>query len=165
MSNTKFLVLWSPYEDIPHASRANFFQDLFKQDQRVIVIDLKNNKDPRSQTLLREADLVVVFLKQELACLEQYFLYDLIRNHHIIYVIDDYINDGSTDWLRQMELYRIPKEQLFLLPYSPYLQLLYCYKDIAQVIEEKTPHIPFEQKEGVLQSYRRLQSKIYESLR
>lgn len=165
MSKTKFLALWSPYEDVPHTSRANFFQDLFEQDQRVVVIDLKNNKDPRSQTLLREADLVIVFLKQELACLEQYFLYDLVRNNHIIYVIADYIHDGSTDWFRQMELYRIPKEQVFLLPYSPYLQMLHRCEDIAQFLEEKTPHIPLHQKEGVLNSYRRFQSKIYESLR
>lgn len=165
MYQTKYLVLWSPYEDETHPSRTHFFCDLFEQDQRMVVIDLKNNKDPRSQTLLREADLVIVFLKQELACLEQYFLYDLVRNNHIIYVIADYIHDGSNDWLRQMELYRIPKEQVFLLPYSPYLQLLHRYEDIAQFLEEKTPRIPLNQKERVLNSYRRFQSKIYESLR
>ncbi len=165
MSKTKFLVYWDPYEEKCKFSKANFFLDLFQHHQNVVTVDLKNNKDPRSLSLLREADLVVVFLKQNENCFNQYFLHDLVRNEHVLYVIADYIYDGLRDWPKVLERYRIPKGDLFVLPFSHRLQFLHEYGDIERVIKDEGSNTPYEITVGFSKSYRMLRERIYQSLR
>lgn len=165
MSKTKFLVFWNPYEERIKFSKADFFVDLFSLEPNVVAIDLKNNKDPRSQNLLREADLVVVFLKQDEICLNHYFLHNLVRNENVIYVITDYIYDGLKDWPRILEQYRIPKEELFVLPFSHRLQFLKEHGGLDKIIEEEGQATPYENSVGFSKSYRSLREKIYQFLR
>lgn len=165
MSKTKILVYWNPYEEKIRFSKANYFLDLFEHEQNVVTIDLKNNKDPRSRNILREADLVVVFLKQDEACLNRYFLRDLVRNENVIYVIADYIYDGTKDWPQILERYRIPKSELFVLPFSHRLQFLKEQGGLERIIEEEGCGTPYEVTVGFSKSYRILREKIYQSLR
>ncbi|MBQ8662534.1 MAG: hypothetical protein IJ471_01615 [Eubacterium sp.] len=164
MSKTKFLVYWDPYEE-DRFSWANYFLDLFEKEPHVVTIDLKNNKDPRSQSILREADLVVVFLRQDENCLDKYFIHDLVRNENVIYVITDYLYDGLKDWPRILERYRIPKSELFVLPFSHRLQLVSGQDGLHKVIDEESRNTPYEMTVGFSKSYRMLREKIYQSLR
>lgn len=164
MKKTKFLVFWNPYEK-NNFSKADFFAERFAMEENIVVIDLKNNKDPRSQSLLREADLVVVFLQQNEICLNHYFLHNLVRNEHVIYVIADYFYDGSKDWSWILERYRIPPEALFVLPYSNRLQFLEEHGGLDRIIEEEECTTPYEDLVGFSKRYRLLREKIYQSLR
>jgi len=117
MKKTKYLVYWNPYEEEIQHSIAEAFTDLFQCQQNIVTIDLKNNKDPRSLRLLREADLVVVFIKQSIKCFDLFFSRDYIPGEKVIYVITDYIFDGTPEWPAILGQYRIPRKRLFFLPF------------------------------------------------
>lgn len=164
MSKTKYLVYWNPYEEDIHFSRANFFLDLFLKKEDVVTIDLKNNKDPRSLYLLREADLVVVFLKQNEFCLNRYFVNDLVRNEHIIYVIVDFVFDTHSDWRRALERYRIPMDQLFVIPFDQRMFLLEEPSQVLRFIQKTKCSADGGSNLDFLSCYRKLREKIYCSL-
>ena len=117
MCKTKMVVYWTPYQEYPAFSTTCFLDDLFEEQPQVVTVNLKNNKDPRSLYLLREADLVVVFLKQNEFFLNHYFVQDQVRNENIIYVMIDFVYDYHGDWSRIMNRYRIPEGRLFVIPF------------------------------------------------
>lgn len=164
MSKTKFLVYWNPYEENITFSAANLFVDLFQNEEHVVAIDLKNNKDPRSLMLLREADLVVVFFKQNEFCLNRYFAKDLIRNENIIYVIKDFIYDGTRNWRRALERYRIPENQLFILPFDHRVQMLDNFGNLNRFVEEQGKDTHCESSLDFSKCFKLLRERIHHSL-
>ena len=164
MNKTKFLVYWNPYDENIAFSIANFFADLFLENEHVVVIDLKNNKDPRSLFLLREADLVVVFFKQDEFCLNRYFVNDLVRNENVVYVIADFIYDGTGDWQRALNRYRIPENQLYILPFNQRMQMLGNLAEVHQFVEEEGKEPFCKSGMDFAKCYRKLRERIYDSL-
>lgn len=164
MEKTKILVFWDPYEENLNFSRASFFTDLFQKNEDVVTIDLKNNKDPRSLQLLREADLVVVFIKQNEFCLNRYFVTDMVKNENIVYVIVDFILDGISDWRRALDRYRIPEEQLFVLPFDPRLQLFEEPEEAKSYLEEAGHSGGYASLMNLTKCYQQVREKIRYSL-
>ncbi len=161
MKQTKFLVFWNPYEEEIEFSKAQYFEHLFCYKQHVVMIDLKNNKDPRSLSLLREADLVVVFMKQSLECFETYFVRDYIPGDKTLFAITDYISDGMNDWPGILGQFRIPRNRLFFLPRHNQLQYVKESGLMYQYHQGKYENLSYEQTVGFYPNYKSLCDKIY----
>lgn len=164
MKQTKFLVFWNPYEEEIEFSKAEYFNDLFQYQQNVVTIDLKNNKDPRSRRLLREADLVVVFMKQSKSCFDTYFTQDSIPGEKVLLVIMDYISDGVPEWPGILGQYRIPRTRLFILPFHNRLQYVKEQGLMHRYIQGAYEEQSYEKNVGFYQGFKELRERIYSSL-
>lgn len=164
MKKTKYLVYWNPYEEEIEYSKAEYFDDIFRYHQNIVSIDLKNNKDPRSLRLLREADLVVVFMKQSKDCFDVYFTRDSIPGENVFFVIADYIADGTPEWPGILGQYKIPKKRIFFLPFHNRLQYVKEQGLMQGYIQGQYADNSYEQAVGFYQGYKELRKRIYESL-
>lgn len=164
MKQTKYLVYWNPYEEEVEFSKAEYFCDLCRYHQNVVTIDLKNNKDPRSLHLLREADLVVLFMKQDVTCFNTYFTQDYIPGDKVLFVITDYISDGVEDWPGVLAPYRIPRNHLFVLPFHNRLQYVKEQGLMSRYSSGGYTSLSYEKTLGFYESYKELCEKIYSSL-
>ncbi|MCU6762591.1 Uncharacterised protein [uncultured Roseburia sp.] len=118
MKQSILLSFFSPGEWKTEYSKTELFSDLFEQWPELICIDCKNNKDPRSLKLLREADLTVVWLKQDPVLLKNFFEQFNRADRNVIFIIYDYfeLSDWNKSWL--IQTYRIQEEQICVLPYN-----------------------------------------------
>ena len=164
MKQTKYLVYWNPYEEEIEYSKAEYFDDLFRYQQNVVTIDLKNNKDPRSLKLLREADLVVVFMKQSVDCFDAFFSKDYIPGEKVLLVVTDYISDGTPEWPGVLGQYRIPKKRLFFLPFHNRLQYVKEQGLMHQYVQGQYNTLSYEKNRGFYQGFKELRERIYYSL-
>lgn len=164
MKQTKFIVFWNPYEEEIEFSKAEYFDDLFQFQQHVVMVDLKNNKDPRSLRLLREADLVVVFMKQSQECFDAFFTKDYISIDKVYFVITDFVADGTPEWPGILAQYRIPRHRLFLLSFHNRLQYVKEQGLMSRYNEGHYSGMSYEQTVGFYQGYKDLREKLYASL-
>ena len=164
MKQTKFLVFWNPYEEDIEFSKAEYFDHMFSECQNVVVIDLKNNKDPRSQRILREADLVVLFMPQDKACFDDYFTQDYIPGEKVLFVVIDYISDGVPDWPKILWQYRIPRQRLFFLPFHNRLQYVKEQGLMQRYQQGDYAACSYERAIGFYPGYKALCEKLYSSL-
>lgn len=164
MKQTKYLVYWNPYEEEIEYSKAEYFADLFQYQQNIVTVDLKNNKDPRSLRLLREADLVVVFMKQSKECFDTFFSRDYIPGEKVLLVITDYIFDGVPEWPGILGQYRIPRKRLFFLPFHNRLQYIKEQGLMHGYIQGLYADNPYEKNIGFYPGYKELRERIYSSL-
>lgn len=164
MKETKYLVYWDPYEEDIEYSKADYFEDLFRLHNHIVEIDMKNNKDPRSLRILREADLVIVFMKQSEDCFEAFFSRDYIPGGNVFFVIMDYIFDGTPDWPGVLGKYRISKKRLFLLPFHNRLTYVREEGLMEQYAKGRYQDLPYEQSRDFYSCYKELREKIYHAL-
>lgn len=118
MKGSMILAFWTPGELETEYSRTELFSDLFDQWPELICIDLKNNKDPRSLRLLGEADLAVIWIKQDPARLRSFFDQLKRPDRNVIFIIYDYFE--LSDWNKSslIRRYRICEDQICILPYN-----------------------------------------------
>lgn len=164
MKKRKFLVFWNPFEEAPGYPGAEIFSDYVRDHAGVISADLKNNKDPHSVRLLKEADLIVVFLKQNQTCLDTYFSFYHLRQEKILYIIYDYF-DSYTPNLEQMILrYRIPRERIVTLPFNNRLALALERGCLSGYLKgEKKVH-PYERFTGFFDCFQQAVHKLHRAL-
>ena len=112
----------------------------------IVAMDLANRTDEEARNLMRNVDLVVVNLKQEHADFDRYYAKYASLSKKMFLLIGNYYENEYCNKESFQKKYRIPKEQLGVIPYNPEYQVV-CAK-------------------GCLDSYiRRIQSKFLSGIK
>ncbi len=85
----------------------------------MVFINLANRTDEEAKELLRKSHLVVVNLKQKLRAFDWYYARYANLSANILLMIGNYYEDGECEREILLEKYRIPKEQLVVIPNNP----------------------------------------------
>ncbi len=85
-------------------------------------IDCGRREDEWARELLRDADLVVVNLKQSTESFDRFFLHQVKLSKKCLYVIGNYQKESVYNRRNLERIYRIPENQLAVVPYNPEFQ-------------------------------------------
>ncbi|MCD8364644.1 MAG: hypothetical protein LUC83_02295 [Clostridiales bacterium] len=125
MNHTYIIAFWSLS---PLSSRhfcMDFFVSSLKNFGDIQCLDCRNNRDSRTMHLLRQADLVVVALRQSYREICDFFCNATLRFSRCVYLIVDYFPDREFDLARISFEFRVPPSQIACIPYnSGYLNAL-----------------------------------------
>lgn len=92
-----------------------------------VLVNLGNRRDKEARKLMWEADLLVVNLKQNERVLETFFAHYANLSERIFFLIGKYFGGGVCDEAYFKSKYRIPEEQLAVIPFNSELTYI-CEK-------------------------------------
>lgn len=88
----------------------------------VTFIDCGNHMDGWTKQVIKEADLLVVNLKQTSASFDEFFLKNGSLAAKVLYLVGNYQKESVYNKQNLRRIYRIPKEHLAVIPFNPEFQ-------------------------------------------
>ena len=85
----------------------------------MVFINLANRTDDEAKELMRNAHLVVVNLGQELRAFDRFYARYANLSANVLLMIGNYYEDGACERELLLKKYRIPEEQLAVIPNNP----------------------------------------------
>lgn len=92
--------------------------------KRMLFIHCGRQTDERTRQLLRKADLVVVNLRQSAEAFDLFFLQYVRISAKCMYLVGSYQAEDTYHRKRLQQEYRIPPEQLGVIPFNPEFQFV-----------------------------------------
>ncbi len=99
-----------------------YLSSFFRKYGDIQCLDCGDRRDARTQKLLRQADLVVIALRQSLREFCSLFCQHGIRYPNCVWLVRDYVPGGTPDLKKLLYEFRIPSSRLASVPYSPRLR-------------------------------------------
>lgn len=118
MNNSYIVAFWSPFPISATDYCMDFLSSFLKRYGDIQCLDCKSGFDTRTLRLMRQADLVVIGLRQNYREICNYFCRITCRFFNYIYVIVDYFPEQETNLLRIAHEFRIPRSRLTCIPYN-----------------------------------------------
>ena len=164
MKKSTVLAFWTPGNWTKVYNKMELFEPLLGKDETLIFIDCHNQKDPHSLRLLWEADLVVVWLKQDPRELESYFSIPGALSAHVFYLIYDYFEECPWNCQALHRTWRIPEEQLGVIPYNSRLDWFDQKGRLKQYLTGCQGQEPYEDFFKFLPCLKQAAQKIHQAL-
>ncbi len=167
MKKSTVLAFWTPGNWTKGYTKMELFEQMLNGNESLICIDCHNQKDPHSLRLLWEADLVVVWLKQDPRELDAYFSSPGALSSHVLYLIYDYFETCPWNCRALCRTYRIPEEQLGVIPYHSRLDWIGRKGTLKQYLMDCKRQDPYEIFYGfrscLQQAARKISQALYRS--
>lgn len=106
---------WDVYEGEQIAKLITYLES----NMDMVFINLANRMDDEAKELLRNAHLVVVNLGQDLRAFDRFYARYANLSANILLMIGNYFEDGECEREYLLRKYRIPKNQLAVIPNNP----------------------------------------------
>lgn len=92
--------------------------ELLGEHMDVTLIDCGNRTDEWTRQVIREADLLVVNLRQTSASFDEFFIKYANLASKVIYLVGNYQKDSVYNKQNLRRIYRIPKNRLAVVPFN-----------------------------------------------
>ncbi len=122
MNHSYLIVFWSPSSIISSDLCIGYFSSCFQKYGDIQCLDCKNDQGNRTLRLIRQADLVVISLRQDEEKLFRRLCEGTLRVSNYIFLIPDYIPDPEYNLSKIAFTWRIPPNRLACIPYHPMLR-------------------------------------------
>ena len=128
----------------------------------IVFVNLANRTDKEARQLMWEADLVVVNLKQEEQSFELFWTHYANLAEKLFFLIGNYIEGGicNTEYLQRK--YRIPENQIAVIPYNPELEYVCEKYRIDKYIKRKNMKEPSGMRILFMREVEKTMELIYE---
>lgn len=103
----------------------------------MVFINLANRTDEEAKELLRKSHLVVVNLKQKLRAFDWYYARYANLSANILLMIGNYYEDGECEREILLKKYRIPKEQLVVIPNNAEYEMACSKRCVEHYLRKK----------------------------
>ncbi len=113
------VTFWSPFAEPDTEPYLWYFASVFRRYGDIQCLNLKNNQDLRTRSLLLQADLVVIPLRQSHRELCQLICHCDLRLPNAVLLILDYVGESDPTLKDIAVEFRIPFSRLACVPYSP----------------------------------------------
>lgn len=166
MKNSKVAVSWSPEDSSDIYEKTELFGDILTEYcPELIWINCKNAKDLRAKQMVREADLLILWLRQDSGHMEQYIAGARGVQKPVIYVICDYFESCSVNKKALIRKYRIKEECLCAIPYNPRMD---CFSQRGMLksylAKGRIGHGPYEEYCGFFRELDETRRKLIQML-
>jgi len=119
MNHTYIIAFWS-LSPLPSDSICmGYFTSSLRMFGDIQCLNCQNRRDRRTLRLLRQADLVVVALRQSHREFCDYFCKNVLPVSNCLYLVVDYLPDRELSLEHFSREFRIPPSQLICIPYNP----------------------------------------------
>lgn len=98
-----------------------------EQNMDAVLVNLADREDDEARKIMREADLLIVNMKQSEESFEAFFAKYANLSEHIFFLIGSYFTEGNCDRDYLCSKYRILEEDIGVIPFNPELQYI-CEK-------------------------------------
>ena len=118
MKKSYIIAFWSPFQIPSMSFCTDFFSPILKEYGNIQCLNCQHFSGKRTFYLLRQADLVVIGLKQDPRLLDVYFTHLTGHFSNIMYIIMDYFSKESVSIEKICLDYRIPRQRIARIPYN-----------------------------------------------
>lgn len=118
MNNSYIIAFWSPFPISAADYCMDFISSFLKRYGDIQCLDCKNGLDTRTLRIVRQADLVVIGLRQNYREICDYFCRITCRFLNYIFMIVDYFPEHESSLARIAHEFRIPQSRLACIPYN-----------------------------------------------
>lgn len=129
----------------------------------MVFINLANRTDEEARELLRQSHLAMVNLKQKLRAFDGYYARYANLSANILLVIGDYYEDGECERELLLEKYRIPKEQLVVIPNNPEYEMACSRRCVERYLRKKKGQWKTMRKDYFIRELERAAEQLYEA--
>ncbi len=131
LNHSYIVAFWNPFPISDPNPCIGYFSSFFQRYGNIQCLDFRDNRDSRTFSLLRQADLVVIILHQSHREFCSLTCNDSPRLPNCVYLVTDYVPGGGQS-LRDFTFeFRIPPSRLACVPYSPRMRESKKWPDIG----------------------------------
>ncbi len=118
-NTTYFVAFWSPFPIDSGKCYIDYFSMELHKFANIQCVDCKNNRDPNTWRILRQASLVVIPVRQSHSDFWHIFGKEALRFKNCVFLMVDYFPNPDVTLEHFLSPYRISRDRLVCIPYNP----------------------------------------------
>ena len=131
----------------------------------MVFINLANRTDDEAKELLRNAHLVVVNLEQDLRAFDRFYARYANLSANVLLMIGNYFEDGECEREYLLKKYRIPKEQLAVIPNNPEYEMACTNRCVERYLRKNRRQWQTARKKYFMKELERTAEQLCEAIK